>query len=84
MTLSDLAAAILANGPTAALGVPLRQHEARDWTNAAQRFVDTDGDDEADLVDMFADYNAVHNAPGYGVDEDAYWRESSYAERMMG
>lgn len=83
MTLSQLATAILANGPTAALGISLRQHEARDWTNAAQNFVDTDGDDEADLVDMFADYNAVRNAPGYGGDEGD-WRDSAYAERMMG
>lgn len=83
MTLRDLAADILTNGPTAALGISLRQHEARDWTNAAQRFVDTGGDDEADLVDMFADYNAVHNAPGYGGDESD-WRENAYAERMMG
>lgn len=49
--LAELAQAILRDGPLKACGC-YNPREQREWINAAQAFVDTHGDDRADLEYM--------------------------------
>lgn len=71
---------IVLRGPTVAITRQLTAIEANDLRNAAQRYINTDGDDDGDLAYLLAEIDAWLNCPGYGLgDEDAGWRGSSYA-----
>lgn len=74
---------IVLRGPTVAITRQLTAIEANDLRNAAQRYIDTDGDDDGDLAYMLAEIDAWLNSPGYGPG-DIDWRGSRAAETHFG
>lgn len=80
--LATLALRIKLQGPRSALCAFLTAREVADWTDAAQRYLDSDGEDDADLKALNDEMYAFLNPPGWGPpDYDADWRGSSFAER---
>lgn len=70
---------IVLRGPTVAITRQLTAIEANDLRNAAQRYIDTDGDDDGDLAYLLAEIDAWLNPVNDCLDEDQFWRESSIA-----
>jgi len=77
--LTELAYSIIANGPRAVLHCNLSPREATDWTRAAQRYINWQGDDDGDFAGMVADLDAPRDH-GWALDSDflhdeqAEWR----------
>jgi len=79
--LTELAYSIIANGPRAVLHCNLSAREATDWTRAAQRYIDWQGDDDGEFAAMVDDHFNPARDRCMGAldsdflhDEQAEWR----------
>jgi hypothetical protein len=76
--LTELAYSIIGNGPGAALHCNLSTREASDWTRAAQRYIDWQGDDDGDFAGMTDEhFNPVRDST-WALDSDFLRDERVY------
>lgn len=80
LSLLRIQARAIVNDARDALPIEVGHRELTEWHDAAQRYLDTGGDDDGEFQELIDGLDRQVNAPGYGPADEDFGRDAGGSE----